>query len=192
MSHRFTTWWRALSVVLLSLATVTWPSASWADTTPQFVIAHQSPMATLSARRGRPFRNHPRHYPGHGRSQRHRDHLSRHYRSRGEIAPIVDGTGPGVAARRHDGILRAHLSEGGRRLIQHHPLHHARCPVAAFLCAEYRPASNSPAPALGCGGVYPIRYVVSVNGTEITKWSLLAVQAAAVAKPLASVARDRP
>ena len=37
----------------------------------------------------------------------------------------------------------------------------------------------------GCGGVYPIRYVVSVNGAVITKWSLLAVQATTVAKPLA-------
>ena len=50
MSHRFTTWWRALSVVLLSLATVTWPSASGANTTPHFSVVHQNALATLSAR----------------------------------------------------------------------------------------------------------------------------------------------
>ena len=49
MYHRFTTWWRALSVVLLSLATVTWPSAAQAGPTSTFVVVHQDAVAALSS-----------------------------------------------------------------------------------------------------------------------------------------------
>ncbi len=48
MFHRFSTWWRALVVVLLSLATVTWPSAAWGQVTPPLTLEHQSSVASLS------------------------------------------------------------------------------------------------------------------------------------------------
>ncbi|MGC2168526.1 MAG: hypothetical protein WA580_05430, partial [Acidimicrobiales bacterium] len=49
MSHRLTTWWRVLSVVLLGLAMATWPSASWAAVTPSFSVLHQGAVASLSS-----------------------------------------------------------------------------------------------------------------------------------------------
>jgi hypothetical protein len=48
MFHRFSTWWRALSVVLLGLATVTWPSAAQARTTTTFKVSHQGAWVALS------------------------------------------------------------------------------------------------------------------------------------------------
>jgi hypothetical protein len=182
MSHRFTTWWRALSVVLLSLATVTWPSASWADTTPQFFIAHQSPVATLSqsgaARFGTTLSITPATstisaivtiYPV--------------ITTRGEIAPIVDETGPGVAAVATTGSFKLTCLKGGD-VSFNITLYTRSLPKSPRSCAGISPHIKLYCSSLGCGGVYPIRYVVSVNGVELTKWSLLAVQATTVAKPL--------
>ena len=45
MFHRFSTWWRAHVVVLISLATVPWPSAAQAATTPSVDILHQDAVA---------------------------------------------------------------------------------------------------------------------------------------------------
>jgi hypothetical protein len=182
MSHRFTTWWRALSVVLLSLATVTWPSASWADTTPQFVIAHQSPVATLSqngaARFGTTLAITPTTatasvvvtiYPV--------------ITARGEIAPIVDGIGPGVPAVATTGSIALTCLKAGAASFNI-TLYTRSFPHSPRSCGSTSPRLKLYCSSLGCGGVYPIRYDVSVNGVKITKWSLLAVQATTVTKPL--------
>lgn len=182
MSHRFTTWWRALGVVLLSLAAVTWPSASWADTTPQIVLAHQSPVAILSssgtARFGTTLTVTPATatvsaivtiYPV--------------ITGRGEIAPIVDGTGPGVAAVATTGSFTLPCRKAGD-ISFNVTLYTRSLRAPPRSCGGISPHLKLYCSSLGCGGVYPIRYVVSVNGVEITKWSLLAVQDSSVAKPL--------
>ena len=48
MFHRFSTWWRALSVVLLGLATLTWPAAAQAQTTAGFSVVSQDAVANMS------------------------------------------------------------------------------------------------------------------------------------------------
>jgi hypothetical protein len=183
MSHRFTTWWRALSVVLLSLATVTWPSASWADTTPQFVIAHQSPVATLSKSGGARFGTTLTITPVTA-TVRAIVTIYPVITTRGEIAPIVDGLGPGVAAVATTGSFALNCVKSGE-VSFNITLYTGSLPKSPRSCAGISPHLKLYCSNLGCGGVYPIRYVVSVNGTEITKWSLLAIQATAVAKPLA-------
>ncbi len=50
MFHRFSTWWRALSVVLLCLATMAWPTAARAGTSPTFALLHQDAVATITAK----------------------------------------------------------------------------------------------------------------------------------------------
>jgi hypothetical protein len=182
MSHRFTTWWRALSVVLLSLATVTWPSASWADTTPQFVIAHQTSVATLSTSGAARFGTTLTITPATATVSA----IVTIYpviTARGEIAPVVDGTGPGVAAVATTGSFALTCLKGGH-VSFNITLYTKSIPESPRSCARIAPRLKLYCSSLGCGGVYPIRYVVSVNGVQITKWSLLAVQAAAVAKPL--------
>ena len=49
MFHRFSSWWRALCVVLISLATITWPHVSVAATTVDLVLNHQDTVATMNS-----------------------------------------------------------------------------------------------------------------------------------------------
>jgi len=182
MSHRFTTWWRALSVVLLSLATVTWPSASWAGTTPQFLIAHQSPVATLTTSGSARFGTTLAITPATAAASA----IVTIYpviTARGEIAPIVDGTGPGVAAVTTTGSFKLNCLKAGD-VSFNITLYTRSLPHSPPSCAGITPRLRLACSSLGCGGVYPIRYVVSVNGVDITKWSLLAVKATTVTKPL--------
>jgi len=103
--------------------------------------------------------------------------------ARGEIAPIVDGTGPGVAAVATTGSFRLDCLKAGD-VSFNITLYSRSLPKSPRSCAGISPHIKLYCSSLGCGGVYPIRYVVSVNGVEITKWSLLAVQATTVSKPL--------
>ena len=96
MSHRFSTWWRALSVVLLCLATVTWPSAAWADTTPP---SHRSPEPRgdlLSTMARRTLAPRLAHDAGPPTTTAQRRPSIPALRTRGD-RPIIDG-GPGSAA----------------------------------------------------------------------------------------------
>ena len=182
MSHRFTTWWRALSVVLLSLATVTWPSASWADTTPQFVIVHQTPVATLSTNGAARFGTTLALTPAATKATA----IVTIYpvlTGRAEIAPIVEGTGPGVAATATTGSFALSCLKSGD-VSFNITLYTRSLPTSPRSCGDVSPHMKLSCSSLGCGGVYPIRYVVSVDGVEITKWSLLAVQDTTVTKPL--------
>ncbi|MGH3732840.1 MAG: hypothetical protein ACRDVC_05605 [Acidimicrobiales bacterium] len=182
MSHRFTTWWRALSVVFLSLATVTWPSAAWAGTTPHFDVVHQSSVASLSpsgtARFGTTITITP--------SSASASAIVTIYpviTARSELAPIVDGVGPGVGAVSTTGSFALRCLHAGKASFNI-TLYTKSLPSPPRSCQGITPHLKLYCSNLGCGGVYPIRYVVSVNGAQVTKWSLLAVQSAKVSKPL--------
>jgi hypothetical protein len=182
MSHRFTTWWRALSVVLLSLATVTWPSAARADTTPRFVVVHQSAVASLSARGTASFATTLAVTPAAAGASA----IVTIYpviSARSEIAPIVDGVGPGVRPLSTTGSFALSCLHDGNATFNVTLYTHS-LPSPPRSCDGAAPRLRLYCSSLGCGGVYPIRYVVSVSGTKVTKWSLLAVQTTKVAKPL--------
>jgi hypothetical protein len=182
MSHRFTTWWRALSVVLLSLAAVTWPSAARADTTPRFVVVHQSAVASLSARGTARFATTLAVTPAPAGTSV----IVTIYpviSARSEIAPIVDGVGPGVRPLSTTGSFALSCLRDGNATFNVTLYTHS-LPSPPRSCDGVAPRLRLYCSSNGCGGVYPIRYVVSVNGTKVTKWSLLAVQTTKVAKPL--------
>src|SRR5271163_2079073 len=92
MFHRFSTWWRALSVVLLCLATVTWPTAAQAGTTPTFSILHQDAVAVLSARGTTHFSLTLSTNPK-GVAAKARVTLYPRVIDRSQLAPIVSGAG---------------------------------------------------------------------------------------------------
>jgi hypothetical protein len=182
MSHRFTTWWRALSVVLLSLAMVTWPSAARADTTPRFVVVHQSAVASLSSRGTASFATTLAITPAPGGTSA----IVTIYpviSARSEIAPIVDGVGPGVRPLSTTGSFTLNCLRDGKATFNVTLYTHS-LPSPPRSCDGVKPRLRLYCSSLGCGGVYPIRYVVSINGTKVTKWSLLAVQTTKVVKPL--------
>ena len=92
MSHRFTSWWRALSVVLLSLATLTWPSASWAESTPRFDVVHQNALTSLSSLGTSTFTTIVSLSPANATASASVA-IFPAILTRGQIEPIVDGVG---------------------------------------------------------------------------------------------------
>jgi hypothetical protein len=183
MFHRFSTWWRALSVVLLGLATVTWPSAAQAGTTSSsFKVIHQDAAVSLSPQ---------------GVAQLHvtleltaphtdaTAQLSLFPRliTRSEITPIIAGTGSTFTAVANTASVS--LECATHRSIS--------LVVGLFTSVPRRETGPCGARALRfrlpcrdarCDGVYPLSYSITVNGSTTTKWSLLAIQATRVAQPL--------
>ncbi|HEY1826234.1 MAG TPA: DUF6049 family protein [Acidimicrobiales bacterium] len=182
MSHRLTTWWRVLSVVLLGLAIVTWPSASWAAATPSFSVLHQSAVASLSAKGTARFGT----TLSLGAGESGASLIVTLYpviTTRGELAPIVSGAGPGVSAVATTGSFALRCLKDGEAnfVITLYTKNLASPPRS---CAGVSPRLHLTCSSNGCGGVYPIRYALSVGGTTVTKWSLLSVATSNAQKPL--------
>jgi hypothetical protein len=102
---------------------------------------------------------------------------------RGEIEPIVDGvgsTGRPLSATGNFSLkcLRRGSAAFGVTLFTH------RLTTPSTSCDGISPRLHLRCSGAACGGVYPLRYTLSVDGTKVTKWSLLAVQAATIAEPL--------
>ena len=181
MFHRFSTWWRALVVVLLSLATVPWPSAAQAATTPSVDILHQDAVAALSregattigvAVRISPFS------PAHVRIA-----LFARIVDRSQINSIVDGAGVSGAPATSTTQLALDCTQGTVARL--------RIQVYTHQPRDYRGICSPQAPRLrldcvqpSCDGVYPVRYTFYVAGFEIVRWSMLAVHASAVNQPV--------
>ena len=182
MVHRFSTWWRALGVVLLSLATVTWPSAAHAATTPTFSVVHQSAVARLSFKGDARF-SVTLKVATSGTHALTQVSIYPRVVARSQLSPIVSGAGTPQAALATTGNFELDCLEKGA----------ATFTVALFTRAlgtrssrcESRPARLRLACAAGqCDGVYPISFSVTVNNVTTTKWSLLAVQSLRVVRPL--------
>jgi len=182
MSHRFPTWWRALSVVLLSLATVTWPSAAQATPTARFSLVHQDSFAVLSTRGTSHFNFtlHLTHAVPDATVQ-----LSLYPRlvTRSQIAPLV--TGAGVTGR-----PAATTSTFALKCTTRHSLTFTVALYTRVLgrttspCAARGARLRLPCSGQTCDGVYPLRYSVTTSGVTTNEWSMIAVQASRVAQPL--------
>ncbi|MGA7834551.1 MAG: hypothetical protein WCA31_05035 [Acidimicrobiales bacterium] len=182
MSHRFTSWWRALSVVLLSLATLTWPSASWAVSTPRFDIVHQNALTTLSSVGTTTVTTTVAVTPGTGPVSASVAVFPALV-TRSQLAPIVAGKGvtghPLSATGTFDlGCVKHGVASFGVTLFTE------RLKVRPRSCDGISPRLHLTCSSLGCGGVYPLRYTLDVDGTKLTKWSLLAVRTGRVVHPL--------
>ena len=182
MSHRFTSWWRALSVVLLSLATLTWPSASWAASTPRFDIVHQNALTSLSSLGTSGFTTVISVTPAISTTTASVA-IFPALVTRSQIEPIVEGVGvsgrPLSATGNFDlKCLRHGSATFGVTLFT------SRLKTKSTSCDGISPRLHLNCSGAACGGVYPLRYTLNVGGTKLTKWSLLAVQAAPVAQRL--------
>ncbi|MBW4076947.1 MAG: hypothetical protein HIU84_00230 [Acidobacteria bacterium] len=182
MFHRFTTWWRALSVVLLSLATVTWPTAAHAGTTVSFNLAHQSSVAQLSAKGSARFgvTLDVGKRPGAAVVQ-----ISLYPRiiERSQLTAIYDGAG----------VTGASLATTGNFTLKCVTHGTAEFTVNVFTTKARRestPCLSQPARlhlvcASGqCDGVYPLSYSVTKVGITTTEWSLLTIEATSPVRPL--------
>jgi hypothetical protein len=181
MSHRFTTWWRALGVVLLSLATVTWPSAARADTTAPFTIVHQEVVATLSPRGLTQFST------TIGLGSGATDALASvtlypALVTQGALDAIVDDTGATTKPISTTGPFALNCERSGDATFN--VTVHTRGLKSPPKTCDGATASMRLICTASCAGVYPLRYRVDVGGVTTTKWSLLAVQTTSVAQPL--------
>jgi hypothetical protein len=182
MFHRFPTWWRALGVVLLSLATVTWPSAAQARTTSSFKVAHQGAWVTLShagrARLGVTLELRAPHESAVAQLS-----LFPRIENRAQITPLINGIGTHVPAASTSATIS--LDCATRRSITLTVAFFTRTPARqASVCGSHAVRLHLPCSGASCDGVYPLRYSVTLAGTTTVKWSLVAVQATNVARPL--------
>ena len=181
MSHRFTTWWRALSVVLLSLATVTWPLAARATTTPQFSVVHQSAMATLSSQGTSRFAI--------------TLHLSTRSAARAtltiypllvtrsQLTNVVSGAGTTAKPIASTSSFALTCQRHGEATFSV-TIYDQRLKAPTKSCGGITPRLRLGCRASACDGVYPLRYSVDVDGTRLTKWSLLVLRTNHTTQPL--------
>jgi hypothetical protein len=171
MFPRFLTGWRAFSVVLLSLAAVTWPSASWASSTPNTSFLGQDGVVTLGAS---------------AQATLHIDltvpagaqvHVSLYPRvtARSQLTPFLTQAGAPTTSN-------TALACGGRA--------HVFSVTLAATGAGLNPCGRTNVVHLycagaSCAGVYPLRIAVESPQTTTWYWSLVSVRAAKVTHPLA-------
>jgi hypothetical protein len=182
MFHRFPTWWRALSVVLLSLATVTWPSAAQAGTTTSFKVLHQDAWATLSSRGTARLRVTLELTAPHLKADV-KISLFPRVVERSQLSPIIDGAGS--SARAVASTARVVLDCATHRSVSLTiGLYTQKPGRQQSPCARRGPRMRLPCAGARCDGVYPMSYTVTVNGVATTEWSLIAVQATHVDQPI--------
>jgi hypothetical protein len=182
MSHRFTSWWRALSVVLLSLATLTWPSASWADSTPRFDIVHQNALTALSKLGTSTFTTTVAITPATARVSASVA-IFPALVTRSQLQPVVAGTGVAGRPLSATGVFTLGCVKHGEASFGV-TLYTDQLRNRPHSCNGASPRLHLTCSSLGCGGVYPLRYTLDVGDTKLTKWSLLAVQSGTIVRPL--------
>jgi len=182
MFHGFSPWWRALSVVLLSLAALTWPSAAQAGTTPQFLVVHQNALTTLSTRGVANFATTFHVTPAKGATHANVS-IYPAITTRSELAPFLSGTGTTAAPLSSTGSFALNCARRGVMTFDV-SLYNNKLDAPKRSCDGVAPQLRLTCAGKGCDGVYPLRYVVNVNGTALTKWSLLAVRSNRATFPL--------
>ncbi|HUY43276.1 MAG TPA: hypothetical protein VMU98_05885 [Acidimicrobiales bacterium] len=182
MFHRIPTWWRALVVAFLSLATLTWPTSVSAAGPANFRVIHQSVVTKL-----------PHHGAGvisvslqlvdtSSKSARLTLSLFPALTQRGALQNIVSGAGDLAAPVSTTTVDLGCVKRGVAAFSL--TLYTRRAVAPSGTCAATRPELHLACSSSACDGVYPLRYEVRVGGVTRTKWSLVAVQQSFVAQPL--------
>ena len=181
MFHRFSTWWRALGVVLLSLATVTWPSAAHGAATASFTLVHQDGATVLTSKGVSRFNVTLQMAPGS--TPRVRISLYPRLVARSDIAPIIANTGLSGRPASSTGLFD--LTCATTKAVTLRVTLFTTTPTRGVTpCAQRQVRLRLPCVAQACDGVYPLRYSVTVGGVTASEWSMIAVQSTQVALPL--------
>ncbi len=181
MFHRFSTWWRALSVVLLGLATITWPSAALAQSTPSFSVISQSSVAILSST-GSATLSLDLSIPS-GVTDAVTLALYPQILYRSEVTAIIAGTGTTSAAIATTTVASPTCATG-TTLTLAVSLFSALAKGASHHCGAAPLHLRLPCNAVACDGVYPLSIAVTVDNVRRTEWSMVAVHTAGVLHPL--------
>ncbi len=181
MFHRFSTWWRALSVVLLGLATLTWPTAAQAQTTPAFSVVSQDAVADMSGLGVSGFALNLAITNGPASLVQLALYPQIVYRS--EITALVDGSGASTTALSTTAVTNPTCVTGSTLslLIS---LFSAQGTGPSHQCGTQPLHLRLPCLTTACDGVYPLSIAVTINGVHYVKWSMVAVHVASVLHPL--------
>ncbi|NNN08370.1 MAG: hypothetical protein HKL85_04150 [Acidimicrobiaceae bacterium] len=180
MFHRFSTWWRALSVVLLGLATLTWPLAAQAQTTP-FSVISQDAVANMSGAGVSRFALTLAVTKGTTNVVQLSLYPQIVYRS--EITALMNGTGPSTTALSSTAIATPTCITGST-LNLHVSLFSAQGTGPSPLCGTQPLHLRLPCSATACDGVYPMSIAVTINNVRSVEWSMITVHVASVLHPL--------
>ena len=173
MFHRLSLGWRALGVVLVGLATLTWPSASSALPTPAFTLLHQDASTTLSVSGNAPF-GLTFHAPAGALVT---VTLYPHLLDRGQITQLLGGSGVGDTP----------VSVATLRSPRCAPLSSLTVTLTLRLKTEPRcghPQLVLPCRSGTCDGVYPLRYTVRSGDHVATTWSMVALRSTPIHTPI--------
>ena len=181
MFHRLSSWWRALGVVLFSLASLVGPSSAGASS-GSFSVVHQDASTTLTPRGVARF------------------HLGLSFDAalngtmevaiyplvvtRSGLAPIIAGAGDSAAPLASTGAVpldcSAHATHSFTISLLTAPARALSEPCGARSLNLRLRCRN-----VGCEGVYPLRYSVRSGATTTTEWSLVALRVSRVLRPIA-------
>ena len=181
MFHQFSSWWRALSVVLLGLATLTWPSAAQAAATPSFSVLAQGAVATLNSEGASSFAL-DLSIP-HGGVSSVSLSLYRQIVYRSEVGSLIDGVGPTTTALATTTVNEPTCASG-TTLDLSVSLFSVAGRGASHHCGDQALHLRLPYPTASCDNVYPLSIAVTVDGVRHVEWSMLAVLSSAVLQPL--------
>lgn len=182
MFHRNSTWWRALVVAVLGLATMTWPTPVSAAGSANFRVVHQSVTTTLPHQGVGTFTIALRLVNAGSGPADVTLTLYPAIIDRATLESVINGTGVTTSplATTTQALTCVHHDVTTFTLTVYTSRH-----VAPFgPCAGTRPELHLRCASTGCDGVYPLRYQVRLGGVTSTEWSLVAVVRQHVAQPL--------
>ncbi len=163
---------------------MTWPAAAQAATSPSpaLTLVHQDAVAVLSPT-GDARISISLALPVHSSGTTLRMSLYPRILTRSELAPITSGVGSPLAAVATTGpfTLRCSTRHAVTLSLALFTTRPGRHPSP---CASRPTVLHLPCRGLTCDGVYPLSYTMTRGATTTITWSLLAVQASAVARPL--------
>lgn len=182
MFHRNSTWWRALVVAVLGLATMTWPTPVSAAGSANFRVVNQSVTTTLPRQGVGTFSISLRLL--NAGTSRATVTLSLYPAlvDRATLDSVINGTGVPTAPLATTTQALTCVRHGVSTFTL--TLYTARRVSPFGPCADTRPELHLRCASTGCDGVYPLRYQVRLDGVTSTKWSLVAIVQHHVAQPL--------
>ncbi|HSN02748.1 MAG TPA: hypothetical protein VLS91_04620 [Acidimicrobiales bacterium] len=180
MFHRLSSWWRALGVVLFSLASLVWPSNAGAAS-GTFSVVHQDAATTLTPRGVARF------------------HLGLSFSAplkgtlevalyplavtRSGLAPIITGVGDSAAPLATTGAVAVDCAAHSTHVFTVNLLT-ATARAVPEPCGARSLNLHLTCRSASCEGVYPLRYSVQSGATTTTEWSLVAVRVSRVVRPI--------
>jgi len=182
MFHRISTWWRALVVAFLSLATLTWPTSVSAAGLANFLVVHQSVVTKLPHQGAGILSVSLQLVDTNSKSAALTLSLYPALTERGALQNIVSGGGDLAAPVSTSAVDLSCLDHG---VANFSLTVYTRSQIApSGKCAGMRPELHLVCPSGACDGVYPLRYQVRIGSVTRTKWSLISVQQSFIAQPL--------